>query len=275
MKNILFALLLTCFSLPAFAAEKESAHDRVMRTGVLRCAWATGAPWIYKNLGSGVIEGPITDIVREMAASLSLKVEWAAEVGYADFAEGFKAGRYDAFCGILTITPARARVVAFTDPYAYMPLYAYVRTGETRFKSLEDMNRPGIRAGVIDGEVFQALTRKLLPQAEEISLPNMTPQSMLFNELDTKKVDVVFHDPLVKVGYEKNNPGQIATAFPRPIGVNAMGFAIDSRDQALRDTLNIALLSMRDTGKLDDILNGYGLDKTVTYRIPKSYEAPE
>ncbi len=152
---------------------KETAFERVTRTNTLRCAYASVNPDIMVNQKTGNVEGYMVDVANAIAEKLGLKVEWVEEVGFADFAEGLKNGRYDAFCGMIAMAPHRSRAALFTIPTLYMPMYAYVRKDDDRFHSLADMNKDGIKSVVIDGEVFQVVTRKYLPNTTEYSLPRL------------------------------------------------------------------------------------------------------
>jgi len=143
----------------------ETAQERVIRTGIIRCAYVTLDPYIYRDLGSKnePLRGPTVDVAEAVADALSLKIEWTAEVTFAEFAEGFKSNRYDAFCGHIAMAPGRARVAAFTDPVYYVPYYVFARPDETRFTSLSEANTSDFQAAVIDGEVFQFMTQKYVP----------------------------------------------------------------------------------------------------------------
>lgn len=282
MKQLHFLALFYLLALTAIPAahaadkdDKETAYDRVLKTNILRCAYTSVDPHIRKDPNTGEISGPLHDIAEAMASAVNITVEWSDEVGHADFAEGLKTGRYDAYCGILAIAPQRARVAAFTDPILYIPYYAYTKNDETRFASPADLNKPDIRTGVIDGEIFQAMSRKYFPNAQEHSLPNMTPQGQLFMDLAQGKADVVIHDPLILQQYSLKNPDQIKRAFKTPLEVYPVGYAVSPDEGKLRDMLNTALLSLHRLGKIDEILNGYGIDDTLFYRVTLPYNLPE
>jgi polar amino acid transport system substrate-binding protein len=277
MKSLLLVLMLLFLAAPAFAedAPKESAYDRVLRTGVLKCAYALSGDAVKKDPTSGEISGFTVDIINAMVSDLSLKVEWSDEVGYGDFAEGLKTGRYDAFCGALTATPARARVAKFTRPYMGYLTFAYVRSDEARFSTYEDMNKPEIKAGVSDGEVYQVLTRKYFPKTTEVSSPNMTPPSQLLMDLIAGKVDVVVHTPAAVIPFDKANPGKVRRAFAIPLGVAVPGFAVGPHEGDLRDMLDVAIIHLQNIGKIDAILAKYGLDKTQSYRVSPLFDVPE
>jgi ABC-type amino acid transport substrate-binding protein len=268
-------LVLTLVPVSARTAEPASAYERVLKTGILRCAYASASPNVVKDLKTGKLTGPIPEIAEAMAETLSLKVEWVAEVGYADFAEGLASGRYDAFCGILAMAPFRARVAAFTSPIYYNPYYAYVRTDEKRFHVPEDANQPQFRAGMIDGEVYQMIERKRFPKAREVGLPNMTPHNQLFEDLAAGKSDIIVYDSLVYLEYAKNNPGKVQRAFDKPLEMYPVAFAVSPHETELRDMLNVAILSLNNLGKIDAIFNSYGADASMVYRVAAPYSVPK
>lgn len=275
MKSLILTILVCLLSFPVHAAEKESAYNRVLRTNSLRCAYTAVDPHVYKDLDTEKMTGPVAAIATEMAERLGLNIEWVAEVGHADFAEGLKTGRYDAYCGILTTAPTRARAAAFTRPYMFLPYYAFVRSDEQRFSTLESMNDSSVRAGVIDGEIFQIYTRKYLSKAQEISLPNMTPPGQLMVDLADGKVDVLIHDPLLFRQYDKNNPGKVRYAMDKaPLDIAPIGFAVEPNETKLRDMLDLSLLSMIVSGQIDNILKANAMDNIIVRRPQPLYREP-
>ncbi|HOO50986.1 MAG TPA: hypothetical protein PLK94_06835, partial [Alphaproteobacteria bacterium] len=81
---LLATLSLGIFSaLPVVAAEnaKETAYERVIRTGTLRCGYLTYPPLLMKDLKTGEMSGVAHDIMTEIGKRLSLDIEWTEEVG--------------------------------------------------------------------------------------------------------------------------------------------------------------------------------------------------
>ncbi len=69
---ILLSLLCVCLALPALAQDKkESTYERVMRTGVLRCGYASFQPSIMIDAASGKISGIAYDLVQKMGEMLA------------------------------------------------------------------------------------------------------------------------------------------------------------------------------------------------------------
>jgi ABC-type amino acid transport substrate-binding protein len=275
MKKCTFVLLALLCATPALAADAppESAYDRVMRTGTIRCAWATASKYVFKDAATGKISGPAPDLMEQLGATLSLKVEWMAEVGYADFAEGLKTGRYDAFCGALSIVPPRARAALFTMPTVYMPMFLYTAEGDARFHSVDDANKPGVKAGTIDGEAFQFATRRYLPKATEYSKPNMTPQGDMLVDVANGKADVAIYDPIAARDYNRNNPKKVSRVSPHPVEVAPWGFAVAPGEHKLVDLLNVGIMNMHMRGMIDRIFNDHDMGPHLVYRAAPMYEA--
>lgn len=256
------------------AQERESAYERVLKTGILRCAYTVTPPYADKDLASGDVTGIMPDIAEAMADELELEIEWAEEVGFADFAEGLKTGRYDAFCSVMSIMPTRARQAAFTMPTLYAPRYVYARAGEDRYTSLEDVNQPDVTAATIDGETYQKATQLHLPNVKEYNLPNLTPQGQLFVDVVHGKADVVIHDPLVKAQFAQANPGQIERLFTEPLEAFPVGFAVNPYEEQLVRLLDSSLQLLHDNGTIDQILNSHGIEDHMLYRLHKRYIVP-
>lgn len=253
-------------------AQKESAAERVLRTGTLRCGYASASILIKYDFAQKRPVGAVAQMAEEMAKRLGLKLEWTEEVGYADFAEGLKNGRYDAFCGMMSITPERARQVTFTQPLFHATYYAFQPAGGQRFASLADMNRENLKYAVIDGEVFQPFSRRLFPKAQEYALPNMTDQGQLFVDIANGKADFVVHDMIMLQEYEKSNPGQIVKALDNPVLVANNAFSVANGEAELLDMMNAAILTMQTSDRIDAILNTYNLGPDIVFRSAKPYQ---
>ena len=115
--------------------KKETAYERVMRTGTIRCGYALWPPNILnKDPNTGKLFGALYDITEKAAANLSLKVVWAEETGWGTWPEGLNSGRFDVFCSTGWHIAATGRSVRFVPtPIFYNPVYGYARINDMRF----------------------------------------------------------------------------------------------------------------------------------------------
>ncbi|NCC21107.1 MAG: transporter substrate-binding domain-containing protein [Alphaproteobacteria bacterium] len=271
-----FLLLTAALPTPAFAADKETAWERVMRTDTIRCAYAPYDPYFTIDPVNSVVGGPFAEFAEKLASYLNLKIEWAEDVSYATYAEGFETGRYDMFCGIISVSPARARVSAYTSPLAFSPLHVYVRETDDRFDKYAQLNDSALKVGTIDGENFQLMARKLFPKAQDVSLPDISPPNQLMMDLAYGKVDFILQVPHVIKKFNENNPDlTLKKVAEEPFEVAAYAFALPLGEPDLLNLINTAILQLNLLGETDRILNSYGMDETVLFRPAHSFNAPE
>lgn len=98
MKKLFLALFLIFISFPAFAADKETAYDRIMKSGEIRCGYAISPPAMVQDPNTGEISGMDYDIWQEIGKELGVKIVWPEEAGWGNYITGLNSGRYDAFC---------------------------------------------------------------------------------------------------------------------------------------------------------------------------------
>lgn len=274
MRFLTLLFLSVLFSTQAMA---ETAAERVLKTGVLRCGYGTSYPNMYREMATGEMKGAYTEVLFEAAKLLNLKVEWVSEPGYAEFPEGLKQGRFDAFCAPIGIIPSRARVSTTSIPLAYNPQIIYVREGGMRFKKPADLNNKDVVMATTDGEAFQVMTRRFFPEAIEHSLPNMSPPSQLFLDVVMSKADAVLHDPVLVHYFNRDNKGKyrLVPAFDDPIAVTPTSvLTVLPSETHLLNMFNVAFATLQRSGKIDEILNKYEIGPDVLYRVQTPYIVP-
>ncbi len=266
MKKFLIAVAL--FSLVASRpAQAESAYDRVMRTGVIRCGFGISPPVLVQDPNTKALSGLDYDIWQEIGKELDLKIQFTEEAGWGNFIEGLKTGRYDAFCSELWADPPRTKFTTLTQPVLYSFVKAFVRAGDHRFDGdLEKINAPGVTIPVVDGDVSVKVAQSRFPRAKLYVLPQTATVSDMFMAVKSKKADVIFLDQGMVSGLEKADPGilQPVAKVPPPF-VFASYFALRSGETQLRDMIDVALQKIIDDGRLEKMAKKYSPD----YVMPK------
>lgn len=79
-------------------AHENEAFERVMRTQTIRCGYAAAPPLFIIDPSTRALSGIGHDIIEAVGKALSLKIEWAEEVGWATFPVALASGRIDMFC---------------------------------------------------------------------------------------------------------------------------------------------------------------------------------
>lgn len=237
------------------ASEKESAFDRVMRTGTIRCGYYLWPPVLVRDPNSGKMSGIGVDIFEEIGRLLSLKIEWAEEVGNDTMFEGYKTGRYDLLCAPVGATPARARVAEFTRPVFFSPFRMYAKAGDTRFdNALEKANDPSVRYAQMDGEFGAIIRSEVFPRTQSVSLPAMSSPAELMMTLATGKADITVTDPVQFILFNRKNPGKIHEVAGKPVRVISLTYSVPPGEERFKSVLNVTLDTLLEDGFIDRVL---------------------
>lgn len=275
MKAILFPILLFLFVFPAQATERQSAFDRVIKSGTIRCGYWNWAPLYSVNSVTGVHGGIFRDLMDNVIGpSLGLKIEWALEVGFANPEQDLMTGKIDAFCaGIWPMAP-RGRVMEFSDPVFYVPLQVYVRPDDKRFdNNLKALNAENITFAGMDGLVERAIVAQDFPKSKRISLPDTAGMSELFIMVKGGKADAVIADLFTAASFLKNNQGALrAVKANNPVRYFGTSIAANKGEHELVNMLNTALTEAQSSGAVEDILRKYEDVPGSLLRVAKPYE---
>ena len=218
-------------SAPGAATTQESAFERVLRTGVLRCGYNVWAPSVLVDPTTGKLTGIVPDLVEKMAAAAKIKVEWTEQIGWSEFPAALNSGRIDAFCAGSWQTEDLASLVAFTQPVFYSPIYAYIRSDETRFgQDYAKLNQPFVRFATTDGAMSDLVPMQSFPKAQRVSRPALADPATELLDVAFNKADVVMTVPGYLAAYERQNPGKVKRlnnipyrTFATPLVAVAMG----------------------------------------------------
>ncbi|MDD5586961.1 MAG: transporter substrate-binding domain-containing protein [Alphaproteobacteria bacterium] len=237
----------------------ETAYERVLRTGTVRCGYAISPPRMIKDPNTKQISGLDYDTWQSVGSQLGLKIEWTEEAGWGNFIEGLRTGRYDAFCSAMFPDAARSKFLSLTQPIMYSIEKAYVRADDHRFDGdLEKINGPEISLPVIDGDVSAFAFKERFPKARMLSLPQTATVSDMFMAVTSGKADVILLDSPMFDALNANNPGKLRVLEnvpPALIFANVYGFAPE--ELKLRDIVNVALRTLIDNGALEKLTKKY------------------
>lgn len=254
---------------------QQSVFERVMQTKTLRCGYIVAEPGLAKDSASGQLSGIVYDIATEIGKALDLKIDWTEETTFATAPEGLKTGRYDMICSTLYLRPNLMPLVEFTQPYYYLPIYVVQRKGETRFKSIADIDRQDISIAGVDGTMPALIAAEDFKNAKLYSLPNISAYSENMLSVATHKADVVFVDPLFFYGFNKSNPNQLEiNAAIAPLRVFANTFAVKKGEHDLVTMLSAAIQHLLNNGQIERIIKKYEPAPGAILRVSPPYAAP-
>lgn len=254
------------------AKTAETAYERVMRTGVLRCGYQPYAPALMKDPNTGEMSGIFYEIVNEIGRRLNLKVEWSEEVGYGVIAEGFNTHRYEAFCNTVWPTAERSREASFTLPIYYSKVGLYVREDDHRFDDdLDKLNSPNVTFTVKDGDVSDSFKSDMFPLAKKISIPQLADTSQLIEDIANGKADVTINEPMLLIEYSKANPGKVRNLTEKdPIAVSPNTIMLPKNEYQLKTMFDVTLAQLHNNGFIARTIAKYDTEG-VFLRVAKPY----
>jgi ABC-type amino acid transport substrate-binding protein len=220
-----------------------------MPAPVLRVAVPVNAPPYAFRRGDAVT-GMEVDFASELAAAIDRRLQ-LIEIPFAELLPALRAGRADMVMAGMTITPARAVTVAFSDPYLRSGLLTVMRREDmTRFKNARSVLQTTDPIGVVEGTTAERFVRDRAPTASILVYPTA---SAAIDELRQRRVRVVVHDAPVAIWFAGTDEANLGVLLEL-LNQEQLGWAIRPDDEALRAAVNGTLARWRTDGTLASLL---------------------
>jgi len=262
--SVIASLIAVSFFIPSgpstsvSVSKTESAYDRVMRTGVLKCGYYEWPGTATKDPNTGEMSGLVPDLMETVSKMLDLKVEFVQSSALGLQTEELKRGVYDTFCIDSYYVFSMGKFVDFGTPYAYFPMFIYGRADDVRFKQQSDLNRDDVTFVGIDGDLSVTLVPYLFPKAKVMTLPATSDAAALPMTIGTGKADAVIMDPGLVKNYNDHNARKLKVlGSGDPVAVYPVGFSVAKGDDKLLRMLDSAVSAMTNTGMIKPLLKQY------------------
>lgn len=240
---------------PSQESKKETAFERVMRTGTLRCGYIPYSYAFMVDPNTKQMSGVMYDVVEEVGRLNRLKIDWAEELTWATVSTSLETGRVDALCSGIWIETQNARFMAYSSPLYYNSIGIYVRGDETRFAKLDDLNDASVRFITRDGGTPDVVARQDFARATRVSLPSGISDGELIEGVLTGKADVLLYGDDFLVDFLAKNPGKLKELFPgQKIRVYPLAIGLPMLDVGLKNVIDSTLAEMRGSKFIEKAL---------------------
>jgi polar amino acid transport system substrate-binding protein len=282
--NLFFLLLIILPCLGACSTAKavsvssgQSTYDRVMQSGKIRCGYLVWPPGCIKDPNTAKLSGIGIDTVELVSKKLGLTVEWVEEVSMGTMSEGLIRGRYDLIPTPIWTNANRAKVVNFSNPLYYSPLYVYAGKGNLRFKNhWELINSPKVKIATVDGGTVEIIAQNDFPQATKLSMPELSDNAQTLLSVSTHKADVTFAEPAVANRYMQNNSGTIESInADKPIRIFPNCWMLGRGQFEFKAMLDTVLEEVINSGAMDKIIAKYEKSPNEVMRAALPYQLPK
>ena len=252
----LFALLLAGCS-PQGGSSGENPTDAATDLGepakpTLTAAMELAYPPFETKDDAGNPSGIAVDFMQDFADQYGydLVVENTAWDGLIPSLQTDKA---DVVISSMTITPERAEVVDFTDPYAMAQLAILANAG-SGITQASDLNQPGRKVAVKTGSTGDVYATKNFPEAEIVRLAD---ESACVTEVVQGKADGFLYDQLTIYRNNLANPDTTEAIFIPFQDPESWGIAVKKGDAELLDQLNEFIAQSKEDGEFDRLTKKY------------------
>jgi polar amino acid transport system substrate-binding protein len=195
-------------------AAAQSAPTSLLRTVLDRGrlivgTGSTNPPWHFED-DTGKLTGMDIAMARILAKGLfddEKKVEYIRQDPAARI-PNVTTGKVDVVIQFMTMSPARAQLIAFTRPY-YVEGAALMTSPKSKYPTFKDLSAAGaaVRASVLQNVDADALVHQALPKAQVLQLDS---QANVFQAVTAGRADVCIVDASTVKWLVKRNPGVYA-----------------------------------------------------------------
>lgn len=241
MKKLAAILLVSAMAVATFVGcgSKEEDNKLVMATN------AEFPPYEYYD-GQDVV-GIDVEIAQAICDKLGKELV-VEDMAFDSIIAAVDSGKADFGAAGLTVTPDREKNVAFTDSYAHASQVVIVKEGSD-IKSVADLDgkKIGVQLGTT-GDIYAEDIKDV--QLERFNKGFEAVQSLVTGKIDAVIID---HEP-AKVFVSQNEGTAILDEY---FTEEDYAIAVDKENTELVEDINKALKELKESGKLDEIVNKY------------------
>lgn len=213
--------------------------DKVLKVG----SDITYPPFEFMNTQNQPVGFDI-DLMNAIAKDMGYTVNFETS-SFDGLIPSLQAGKYDAVISAMTITPARAKNVLFSDSYFKTVQYIAVKKGSP-IKTLQDLK--GKRIGVQNATTGQYAVEKLGFDPKKY---DTTPDAL--TDLLNGGVDAVVADGPVVLYFAAQHPNADIVAIEGNIPAEDYGIAMKKDNTALSNKINASLKKLIADGQYNEI----------------------
>lgn len=283
MKQIVTIMLAALVSLavvhlwgPKGEGEKvqEAVSDRILRTNVLRCGYATLPPMLVIDPNTREMSGMDYEIIEAVGKKMGVKIEWTVETGYGTASVGMETGKFDMFCNGNWLDARRGRGALASRPYVYNPMFPVVRFDDTRFdQDLKRLNDAQFTIAGLDNDPTMDVAKQDFPKAKTLGWSEFASYAEAAESLTGRKADVFFSSFMTADDYMKKNPNKIRFLFNQPVRFYPVGYQMPF-DIKLKGMVDAALEELIVSGEMDKLSEKYmGQDSRNYVPVSRPYQA--
>lgn len=237
-------------------AQSQNTFERVLKEKKIRFGYIPSPPSAIRDPATGAISGFYVDGARAIAQLMKVEPVMV-ETTWANFASALQAGQFDVSIAATFATIPRAMAISFTNPINYQSFSGMKRKGDSRFNTLQDLNKPDVKVAVVQGSAGHEFVMQYLPKAQVVALSTPNLQQP-FLEVSAHRADAAIQDESQVQRYAPSHPEVEPLFGGKVFNTLPLAWAVRRGDQDLLDFLNTAITFMLSSGRWDALAAKYG-----------------
>lgn len=242
---------------------------KILRTKEMHVCVAEWPPASIKDANTGEYSGHDVEAYQLIAKEIGATVVFH-DTTFGDMPAAIQSGVCDMGTSLF-IKVSRAAVVDFTQPILYGGDSALVMKGDSRFKTVDDINQPGIRVAVATGESGNIFATTHLDKATVNPIDvGSSDQSRFMLEVSSGRADIAIADTNTITRFAAAHPETQAIFVTSPLDLNPDAFPVRAGDVKLQRFLDNAMLSLKVSGQwhaLQDKYDAHWLQEDTRYQL--------
>lgn len=243
--------------------------SKILSTKKISVCYAVWPPAVIKDAKTGKLSGHDIDAIALMASAINATPEYH-ETTFGNMAAAIQSGQCDIGTSLFIKIP-RAAAVAFTAPIFYAGNSALVRKGDKRFKTIADIDKPGIKVAVATGESGHIYAKDHFKHAQIIPIDvESSDLSRFLLEVTSGRADVGIADAITIALFAKVHPESEDIFANKPFDINPDAYPMRLGDNNLLQFVNNSLLYLQTSGKWQELENKYNahwLHEVKQYKV--------
>jgi len=196
----------------------------------------------------GSLVGFDIDLGNAICAELKVKCKWV-ESDFDGMVPGLKANKFDGVISSMTVTPAREKVIDFSNELFSGPTSLVYKKGSGL--SADTASLKGKTVGYEQGTIQEAYAKAVLDKAGG-KTQAYANQDQVYADLISGRLDASVQDMLqAELGFLKSPQGagyEISAAIDDPLLPSKTAVGIKKGNQALQTLLNKGIKALHDDG---------------------------
>lgn len=254
---------------PQGSVEAKTLYQKVLDEGKLKVGYISYPPSFIVN-SDGSFSGIFYEVAEKISENLGIEFEYSHEVTWDGMIQDIKDEKIDMVVTGIWPTSQRGKQADFLDPLFYSIVKAYTFAGNENFDdNIEAINSPEVKISTIDGEMTQIIAKSDFPEAKQVPITQISGVSQTLLEVQNKKADLTFVEPIVAKEFQQKNPGTIQEVKGiKTLRVFPNCMMIPKNQEDLKSTLNIAIQELVNNGYVDKVIDKYEKYPGSYARVP-------